>query len=763
MAKSLVIVESPAKAKTISRYLGGGFEVKASVGHIKDLPKKKLGVDVRRDFKADYEIIAGKERVVQELRRAAARAEIVYIAADPDREGEAICQHIHEEISEENPHIFRVMFNEITREAIHQAFEHPGEINANLVRSQNTRRILDRLVGYKVSPLLWRKVRPGLSAGRVQTVALRLIVDREREIQKFVPEEYWVFTAHLRSGQPPVFRARAIKLDDKKFQVRSEAEAMALRRELEGAPFVVKSVRTTTRRQQPAPPFTTSKLQQEANRRFKLPASKTMQIAQRLYEGIELGPEGSAGLITYMRTDSTRTAPSALEAVRDFIGQAYGSEFLPGHARFFSKSDLAQDAHEAIRPTDVTRTPTQLKAFLKPDEFKLYTLIWQRFVASQMEAAEFRHTDIKIAAGRCLFQSTGDVPVFAGFLKVYQESVEDDPAGSGPDNAVLPPLQAEEVLKLVKLESDQQFTQPPPRYTEATLIKALEEKGIGRPSTYASIVTVIQNRQYVTKEEGRFRPSATGEIVIDLLVASFPELFDYDYTANMEKSLDLIEMGQRDWLEGLRLFYQDFSTTLRKAEAEMKNMRGEKVATEHRCPRCGAGMLLRWGRFGQFLSCERFPECRAAMPVPGGPPEGEPKAARPAPRELDEKCPECGQPLVERDGRFGRFVSCSGYPKCRYTKKDGGAETGLTCPLPGCGGDVRIRKAKRGRPFYGCSRYPACAFISNDKPVAKPCPVCGHPFLVEKSTKRNGDFLQCPAKGCGHKVLPGDGEAPPRP
>jgi len=462
-----------------------------------------------------------------------------------------------------------------------------------------------------------------------------------------------------------------------------------------------------------------------------------------------------------MRTDSTRVAPSALETVRTFIGQAYGPDYLPGKPRFFSKSDTAQDAHEAIRPTDVSRTPAQLKPFLKPDEFKLYTLIWQRFVASQMEAAEFRHTDIRIAAGRCLFQSTGDVPVFPGFLKVYQESQEEDPAAAEPVNAELPALQAEDVVQLRKLETDQQFTQPPPRYTEATLIKALEEKGIGRPSTYAAIVTVIQNRQYVTKEEGRFRPSATGEIVIDLLVASFPELFDYDYTANMEKSLDLIEAGERDWLEGMREFYRDFSTTLRKAEAEMKNMRGEKVATEHRCPQCGAGMLLRWGRFGRFLSCERYPECKSAMPVPGEETAREPRAARPAPRELDEKCPECGQSLVEREGRYGRFISCSGYPGCRYTKKDPGAATGLACPLAGCGGEIRIRKGRGGRPFYGCSRYPACAFISNYKPVARPCPACGHAYLVEKTTKKDGDFLQCPAQGCGHKLRPGgEGAAP---
>jgi DNA topoisomerase-1 len=753
MSKSLVIVESPAKARTISRYLGPEFEVKASVGHIKDLPKKKLGVDVRKDFKAEYQVIPGKEKVVLDLRKAAAKAGAIYLAADPDREGEAICQHIYEEVAPNNPNVHRVMFYEITKDAVRKAFETPGRIDRNLVQSQHTRRILDRLVGYKISPLLWRKVRAGLSAGRVQTVALRLIVDREREIRAFVKEEYWVFSAHLEGARPPKFKAKAVKLDGKKFLVTNATDADALRKELEGAPFVVESVKQSARRQQPAPPFTTSKLQQEANRRFKLPAAKTMQIAQRLYEGVELGAEGSVGLITYMRTDSTRTAPSAVEAVRGLIQEKYGADYLPAKPRYFSKSEQAQDAHEAIRPTAAERTPESLKGVLKGDELKLYTLIWQRFVASQMEAALFDHTDVKIAAGRCQFQSIGDVMKFAGFLKVYQEAAEEANGGEKEDAAVkLPPLEAGQALKLLQLDTEQQFTQPPPRYSEATLIKALEEKGIGRPSTYAAIVTVIQNRQYVVKDEGRFQPTETGEIVVDLLVASFPTLFDYAYTANMEKDLDRIESGQQDWLEELRGFYRGFSDSLQRAESEMKNLRREVVLTDYDCPQCGAKMVERWGRFGKFLSCQRYPECKGSMPIPGADAKnganGTADAKQP-PKTLDEACPQCGKPLVERQGRFGRFIACSGYPACRYTKQP---TLDVPCPQEGCDGQIVARRSKKGKAFYGCNRYPKCQFTAWHKPVAEKCPACGNAYMLEKTTKRDGTFKECPNPECKHKV-----------
>ncbi len=760
--KSLVIVESPAKARTIERYLGGEYTVLASVGHIKDLPKKRLGVDPAHGFKTDYEIIPGKEAIVKNLRKAADKADVIYLAADPDREGEAICQHIFEEIEAANDKVFRVMFNEITRDAIRQAFQSPGRIDENLVKSQNTRRILDRLVGYKISPLLWRKVRRGLSAGRVQTVALRLIVDREREIGAFQKEEYWVFTAQLEAALPPPFRAKAIKLDGQKFVVRTADEARALRGELEAGAFVVESVRATTRKQHPQPPFTTSKLQQEANRRFKLPAAKTMQIAQRLYEGIDLG-DGSVGLITYMRTDSTRVAPSALETIRSFIQDTYGNEYLPEKPRSFSKADLAQEAPEAIRPTDIARTPASVRTHLKADEYKIYTLIWQRCVASQMEPALFRHTDIKIAAGRCLFQATGDVPQFAGFLKVYQESADEDVAESDPANPNLPPVEAGQVLRLQQLQTEQQFTQPPPRYTEATLIKALEEKGIGRPSTYAQIVTVIQNRQYVIKEDGRFRSTETGEIVIDLLTRSFPDLFDYNYTATMEQSLDLIEAGKQNWLVELQRFYGAFDGTLQKAEAEMSNLKREKIPTDERCPNCGAGMVIRWGRFGKFMACERYPECRTSKPVTNGNGNGDaataPTAKAPA-RVLDEQCPDCGKPLVERSGRFGKFIACSGYPKCHYKKKPG---INMPCPQPGCSGEIVMLKNKRGRIFYGCSKYPACTFTSWQRPVPRACPACGNAYMVQKQTKKDGPFQECPRPECRHRV-PGEANgsgAPP--
>lgn len=799
MKKSLVIVESPAKAKTISKYLGDDFEVRASVGHIIDLPKRKLGVDVTHDFKADYEVIPGKEKVVHELERAAKRAGTVFLAADPDREGEAICQHLYDVVAKENPRVFRVLFHEITRDAVRKAFEHPGEIDRNLVQAQNTRRILDRLVGYKISPLLWQKVKRGLSAGRVQTVALRLIVDREREIRAFVSEEYWVFTAHLKASKPPAFKARAVKLDGKKFKVSHGEEAAALKAELEAAPFVVESVQKTLKKQQPRPPFITSKLQQEAVRKFRFTARKTMQVAQKLYEGIEYGTEGSVGLITYMRTDSTRIAPSALDAVRGYILDTYGKDYLPGKARFFQKSEAAQDAHEAIRPTDVRRTPEAVRPFLDNEQYKLYTLIWQRFVASQMEAALFDHTDIKVAAGRCQFQATGDVLRFPGFLKVYKEVADEEEQGpDGATEGMLPPVEPKELLKLLELATLQQFTQPPQRYTEATLIKALEEKGIGRPSTYAQIVNVIQDREYVNKEEGKFSPSETGEIVIDLVTESFTTLFNYDYTAGMEKDLDLIEQGKKNWLEELKAFYADFAKTLKKAEKEMKNLRQVVEETDEKCDKCGAPMQIRWGRFGRFLSCSRYPECKnardlvngkpaaaePAAPAPGGEGEGEAcdkcgapmvlkkgrfgeffscsaypeckntrklakgqRAPAAEPKILDEACPKCGKPLAEKQGRYGTFISCTGYPKCVYVKRE---LLGMRCPRPGCTGEIVINRRGRGKVFYGCTNYPKCDFTTWSKPVAVACRECGSPYLVEKPSKKEGTILSCPTKGCRH-------------
>lgn len=793
MSKALVIVESPAKARTISRYLGKDFTVKASVGHIKDLPKTRLGVDVRHDFAPSFEILPGKEKVVTELRTAASRAGRIYLAADPDREGEAICQHIYEEIAEANKDVYRVMFYEITKDAIKRAFDSPQQVNQNLVQAQLTRRILDRLVGYKISPLLWRKVRRGLSAGRVQTVTLRLIVDREREIRAFDPEEYWVFTAHLEGKEPPVFKARAIKLDGKKFKIDNETDAMALRQELQAGTFEVESVKKTTRRQQPRPPYTTSKLQQEAYRRFKFPARKTMQVAQRLYEGIDVPGEGRVGLITYMRTDSTRISSSALDTVRAMIAEKYGDKFLPKKARQFQKSAGAQDAHEAIRPTDVGRTPEALRPHLSAEEFKLYTLIWQRFVASQMEPALFDHTDIRIAAGRCLFQTTGDVLRFPGFLQVYQETAEEDAVESEGSADRLPALQEKQKLDLKHLETLQQFTQPPPRYTEATLIKTLEEKGIGRPSTYAQIVSVIQNREYVVKTEGRFQPTETGEVVVDLLTESFPDLFDYAYTARMEKDLDLIEQGEQNWQSELHEFYEGFRDRLERAEKEMRSLK-EPVPSGEICEQCGARMMIRWGKFGRFLACERYPECRntrelstaengdergetpeidetcekcgAKMVLKRGrygtflacsnypecrntrklTAEGEPARED---KVLDEICPECGRNLVEKTGRYGKFVACSGYPECRFIKKE---KLDMPCPEPDCDGEVVVRRSRKGKVFYGCSRYPACKFTSWAKPVPGPCPECGHPYLVERETKRSGRFIQCPNKSCRYRT-----------
>lgn len=797
MKKSLVIVESPAKAKTIGKYLGEAFEVKASVGHIRDLPKKKIGIDPDHDFAAKYEVIPGKEAVVRELRKAASRADTIFLAADPDREGEAICRHLYEEVAPENPRIFRVLFHEITKDAIRKAFEQPGQIDMNLVDAQHTRRLLDRLVGYLISPLLWRKVQRGLSAGRVQTVALRLIVDRELEIRAFVSEEYWAFTASLQGKLPPSFKAKAVKLDGKKFKVVTGEEAAALKAALLATAWTVESVQRTQRKQQPRPPYITSKLQQEANRRFRFPARKTMSVAQKLYEGISVGSEGSTGLITYMRTDSTRVAPQALDAVRDHIRARFGAEYMPAKPRFYQKSQGAQDAHEAIRPTDVERTPQSLRPYLTDDEYKLYTLIWQRFVASQMEAAVFDRTDIRIQADRCQFQAVGDVLRFPGFLVVYKEVVEEEETGeNGVVEGRLPAVEKGDVLRLLDLDALQQFTQPPPRYTEATLIKALEEKGIGRPSTYAQIVNVIQDRNYVEKQEGKFRPSETGEIVIELLTASFPDLFSYDYTAGMEKDLDLIEQGQKGWLAEMKTFYAAFSQVLKKAETEMKSLKATVEPTDETCEKCGAPMVIRWGRFGRFISCSAYPECKNARDLAGARTAGEtaapgaegggaeireecPACGKPMilrkgrfgeflactdypqckttrklgqgnkpkaePKILEELCPQCGKPLSEKQGRFGPFISCSGYPKCKYIKRE---TVGMKCPRPGCAGEIAVNKGGRGRVFYGCTAYPKCDFTSSAKPVPTPCPVCGSPFMVEKTTKKEGTRVICPVKGC---------------
>jgi DNA topoisomerase-1 len=800
MAKSLVIVESPAKAKTINKYLGADFVVKASMGHIMDLPKKDLGVNLEKDFEPTYITIPKKEAIIRELKAAAQKADFIYLAADPDREGEAICAHLRELLDSEKKKFYRVLFNEITRDAIHEAFEHPGEINTNLVDAQQARRILDRLVGYQVSPLLWDKVKRGISAGRVQTVALRLIVEREREIRAFVKKEYWTITANLEGGSPPPFDAKLVKFQGKDLEIPNQESAERHLAAVKAAGFTVRSIEKKEKRRYPVPPFITSKLQQEAVRKLYFSAKKTMLLAQKLYEGVDLGKEGAVGLITYMRTDSTRVADSALAAAREYIEKKFGHAYLPPSAIHYKTKKDAQDAHEAIRPTSVAREPDAVKRHLSPDEFKLYKLIWQRFVASQMNPAVFDQTTIEIESGHYLFRATGSVEKFKGFRAVYEEG-KDDKIGADEDEELkhrLPAVNEGEKLKLNAILPEQHFTEPPPRFNEATLVKALEEKGIGRPSTYASILSVIQNRAYVEKQQGRFYPTELGIITSDLLVKNFSEIFDVAYTARMEEELDEVEEGKLAWTKALEEFYRKFKKELKAAGRDMVDLKGEGIPTEVKCEKCGKPMVIRLGRNGQFMACTGYPDCDgtrdltpelaaqygSAPPAPEVPEQTCEKCGKPmtvkrgrfgyflactgypecrntkkivmgegtvktvADVALDQKCPQCASNLVIKHGRFGEFTACSNYPTCKYVKKQ---TLGIPCPEKGCTGEIVVRKTKRGKTFYGCSRYPDCKFTAWDKPVQEPCPNCGNPILLEKTTKKAGPLRYCPNEICKYE------------
>lgn len=826
MSKNLVIVESPAKAKTINKYLGSDYKVMASIGHIKDLPAKDLGVDVENNFEPTYEIIPdakkrNNKKTVSDLKKAAKESETIFLAADPDREGEAICQHLAEELTKRNKKpIFRVMFNEITKKAILEAFNHPKEVNTNLVDAQQARRVLDRLVGYKVSPILWKTIGGRLSAGRVQTVAVRLVVEREREIEAFVKTEYWSIVANLAAKMPPNFDAKLRQIEDKlvklgKFDedlkknevhIKDEKQAKGIVSEAEKEDFIVDEVTKKEAKRNPTPPFITSKLQQDASRRFSFSVKKTMTVAQKLYEGIELGKEGAVGLITYMRTDSTRVSDDALENARSFIGKEYGEKYLPEKARQFATKKAAQDAHEAIRPTDVNRTPESLKNLLDADSLKLYTLIWQRFVASQMNPAIFDRTTIDIKAGRFIFRATGSVQKFDGFLKVYQEAKGISDKNEDEDDAelTLPAVEKGDKLNLNSITPNQHFTEPPPRYSEATLVKVLEEKGIGRPSTYAAIMTTIQSREYVEKVEGRFHPTPMGITVNDLLIENFDEIFNPAYTAKMENSLDEIEDGKLNWRDAMRSFYDTFSTKLEAAQENIKGKKKQSIPTDEICEKCGAGMVIKFGRYGQFLACENYPECQNTREVgskqsavggnsenttddgqkttdeipecelcgkemalkkgrfgafygcTGYPecknirkiPKGEQKPVA-APVELDETCPKDGAKLVKREGRFGEFISCSNYPKCKYIKQE---TVGMPCIRAGCKGEIVVKKSRRGKVFYGCNEYPDCDVVFWNKPIKEVCPNCKSPFLLEKTTKRDGTIRYCNNEECDYKI-----------
>src|SRR5579863_782972 len=792
MAKNLVIVESPAKAKTIGKYLGKQYLVKASLGHVKDLPKKDLAVDVDNDFKPVYEVIEGKRKRIRELKQASKGAESVYLAADPDREGEAICFHLQEELEDrkKGPKFYRVMFNEITKSAIQKAFEKPLAVNLHLVDAQQARRILDRLVGYKISPLLWDKVRRGLSAGRVQTVALRLVVDREREIRAFEKREYWTIDVHLSAKKPPQLTAHLAKRNEQNVEIPDEGAAKAITAAVDGAEYIVRAVTNKEKRRNPVPPFITSTLQQEAARKLRFSVKRTMMLAQKLYEGVELGKdEDAVGLISYMRTDSTRVSNDALDEVRGLIGERFGAEYRPGSPNVYKGKKDAQDAHEAIRPTSARRAPEDVAKFLAEDELKLYRLIWMRFVASQMTPAIFDQTVIDVDAkgkdgARYLFRATGSVPKFDGFLRVYEEGKDQKDDDDDELKNKLPAVTQGEVLKFKAILPEQHFTEPPPRFTEATLVKELEADGVGRPSTYASILSTIQEREYVRKDGGKFFPTELGMVVTDLLLESFKDLFDVTYTARMEAELDDIEEGKIDWRMSMSEFYDRFQKDLSHAEQHMTDIKRMERPTDLICDKCGKPMVIKWGKHGSFIACTGYPECTSTRELPeegateqdetaycdncgrpmvlkkgrfgqflacSGYPDckttkqlGE--AQKPKDVPLDEDCPQCGGKLVKKYGRFGEFVACGNYPKCKYVKQK---TIGVKCP--NCSeGEIIERRSKRGKTFYGCNRYPDCDFVAWGKPIAEKCPDCGGGYLVEKFLK-SGAFAQCPNAECKFK------------
>ena len=669
MSKNLIIVESPTKARTIKRILGGDYEVMASMGHVRDLPKSKLGVDEENDFEPTYVTLKSKQKTVSGLKKAAAGVENIYLAADPDREGESICYHLTALLDDKGGRFYRVTFNEITTPAVKRAFENPTEIDMNKVEAQQARRILDRLVGYKISPLLWRKVKKGLSAGRVQSVALRLIADREREINEFQTEEYWKIAAELLGENEPSFTANLIERDGQKLELHNEEEATVAVRELEQQAYAVRSLTVKKRRRNPPQPFITSTLQQDAFRRLGFPVARTMRLAQKLYEGIPLPDKGQTALITYMRTDSTRVSSTAQQAAREFIAQNYGSDNVPARPPKPKKVKAAQEAHEAIRPTYVDKTPESLEGMMEKDLFKLYRLIWQRFVASQMAPAEFEVTTVDVEAGRYMLRASGTRMLFPGFTTVAGRRNEND------EEKLLPQLREGESLKLLELTPTQNFTQPPPRYSEASLVRVLEEKGIGRPSTYATIISVIQNREYVRKEKGRLLPTDLGLIVTELLVENFSDLLDYDYTARMEEILDRIEEGKEKWTAALGRFNKGFTSDLEAAEEKMRNVRREVVPTDEVCEKCGSQMVIRWGRYGRFLACSSYPECKHSKPLPDAAADEKKQKLEKVAAALGEQVSDvCGTPLVLRSGRYGFFLGCSRYPECKYTvpvKKDG--------------------------------------------------------------------------------------------
>lgn len=776
MAKNLIIVESPTKAKTITKYLGRGYTVMASVGHIKDLPTSKLGVDLEHDFEPQYVTIKGKSKVLAEIKKKAEEADKIFLAPDPDREGEAIAWHLEQELlgkskkKKKDGKIFRVLFNEITESAIKRALQSPGEIDMKRVNAQQARRVLDRIVGYQGSQLLWNKVRRGLSMGRVQSVAMRLICEREAEREAFRTEEYWSIIALLAGTNPPSFEAKLHSINGEEASIENAEQAGRIVGEIQGKAFVVQSIERREKKRNPVAPFITSRLQQEASRKLHFSPKKTMTLAQQLYEGIEIGAEGATGLITYMRTDSPRISNEAMADARELIQSRFGANYLPSTPNVYKTSKAAQEAHEAIRPTSAGRDPESIRQYLDHDQYNLYKLIWNRFIASQMVPAILDVTRIDSTPvstkERYVFRSTGTVVKFPGHTIVYMEGVDKEAPSQKPkadqeaddDERQLPALTEGERLRLVEQDgqtvpgmlSKQHFTQPPPRYNEALLIKELEEKGIGRPSTYAAIISTIQDRKYVEKTEGRLVPTETGKTVNDFLMKGFPELINVDFTSQLEEQLDEVEEGTKPWVTAVRDFYTPFTRELERA----KTIPGPKDIVEPPtnipCEKCGRMLEIKWGRNGKFLACPAYkddPPCKNTQNFEKLP-DGTIKIVPKEEITTDQVCDKCGSPMVVKTGRFGKFIACSAYPQCKTTKP---LALGVKCPQPDCGGDLVQKRTKKGRSFFACSHYPKCEYALWDRPVPKVCPTCQAPFLIEKISKQDGRSVQCHNQECGYR------------
>jgi len=730
MGKSLLVVESPTKMKTLSKFLGKNYVIKATYGHIKDLPKSKLGVDVEKGFTPQFLTVKGKSKVVEELKKFSKDADSILIGSDPDREGEAIAFHVADVVGKKKE-VKRVLFHEITKKGVLDALKNPTTLDESKYEAQKARRILDRLVGYKISPLLWEKVSYGLSAGRVQSVALRLVCDREEEIEAFVKEEYWVIDVELKLDTGDIFKATLERRGGEKIKIASKDEATAIKKEIEGKTLLIRKIDIKDKHVSPQPAFITSRLQQEASRKLKFSPKRTMMLAQRLYEGVDIGEEGVTGLITYMRTDSVRISAEAIKDARKFIGDNFGKPYLPKTPHLFKNRKTAQDAHEAIRPTYVDLSPDRLEPYVEKDLLALYELIWKRFIASQMAQERIKTKTVDVEGGQYTFVARGSQIVFDGFARIYEEEREDEEEG-----AYLPAMKEGEKVALNNTILNQRFTNPPPRYSEASLIKTLETRGIGRPSTYATIVSTVQERSYVKKDKGRLLPTPLGKTVNGLLKEFFPLILDVDFTARMEDRLDLIEDGKKSWVKSLEKFYDIFEKDLSAAQEGMKSLKKEEKETDIVCDKCGRMMLLRWGKNGEYLVCSGRPACKNKKNV-----KIEDGAIRVVEAEVRGTCEQCGGNLIEKRGRFGRFLACSNYPECKFTAP---FHIGFQCPEEGCSGKLVEKVSKKKKKFISCSRYPNCTFATNTEPVEGPCPSCGAPTLFSFRKK-----TRCLRKDCG--------------